>query len=33
MQYRMKLMAQGQSGVKIKDSELYTTWKEQAKDD
>lgn len=33
MQYLMKLMAQGQSGVKIKDSELYSTWKEQAKDD
>jgi hypothetical protein len=33
MQYLMKLMAQGQSGVKIKDSELYATWKEQAKDD
>ena len=33
MQYLMKLMAQGQSGVKIKDSELYSTWKERAKDD
>lgn len=33
MQYLMKLMAQGQSGVKIKDSELYATWKVQAKDD
>lgn len=33
MQYLMKLMAQAQSGVKIKDSELYKTWKERARDD
>lgn len=33
MQYLMKLMAQGQSGVKVKDSELYATWKERARDD
>lgn len=33
MQYLMKLMAQSQSGVKIKDSDLYSTWKERAKDD
>jgi len=33
MQYLMKLMAQGQSGVKVKDKDLYSTWKEQAKDD
>lgn len=33
MQYLMKLMAQAESGVKIKDSELFNVWKSKAKDD
>ena len=33
MQYLMKLMAQAESGAKIKDSELFSAWKSKAKDD
>lgn len=33
MQYLMKLIAQAESGVKIKDSELFNAWKGKAKDD
>jgi hypothetical protein len=33
MQYLMKLMAQAESGTKIKDSELFNAWKSKAKDD
>lgn len=33
MQYLMKLMAQAETGVKIKDSELFGAWKSKAKDD
>jgi hypothetical protein len=33
MQYLMKLMAQAESGAKIKDSELFNAWKSKAKDD
>ena len=33
MQYLMKLMAQAESGIKIKDSELFNAWKGKAKDD
>lgn len=33
MQYLMKLMAQAETGVKIKDSDLFSAWKSKAKDD